>query len=218
VTSVDRRTREQAAVRERILAAARELFVTHGYEAVSLREIARRVEYTAPALYTHFKDKDEILRELCRRDFESLAQAFKRIGRIDDPVERIYRIGVSYIRFAHEYPNQYRLMFMTPDLERVPPSEVDLAEKGDPDHDAYAFLQIAVGEAHAQGVFREDLRDSELLTQVLWSAVHGIASLDISHGDCEWVEWRSLDRRAKVLSEAILRGMLTEKASREFEP
>lgn len=43
-----------------ILAAAREQFLTQGYQATSTREIARQVGITQPALYHHFSDKEAI--------------------------------------------------------------------------------------------------------------------------------------------------------------
>lgn len=194
------------------------MFVEHGYEAVSLRKIAEAIEYSAPALYTHFSDKEAILRELCRRDFDEFAAAFGRIEKIDDPALKIYRIGMAYLRFAHEHPHQYRFMFMTPDLACVEPEAEDLALQGNPDHDAYAVLQQAVREGLAAGIFRKDLTDLELIAQTLWASVHGLASLHISHGDCPWMEWRSYERRARTLCESSLRGLLDERASKEFKP
>lgn len=212
----DRQLREQTAVREKILSAARDLFVEHGFEAVSLRKIADSIGYTAPALYTHFKDKSEILAEICRQDFASLSHVFNRLARVEDPVERIYRIGQTYVRFANEHPNHYRLMFMTPDLGRLaPPTEEDLRQASDPDQDAYAFLKHAVRQAIDGGRFRADLKDEELITQTLWAGVHGVASLEITHGECPWVEHRSLDRRAKLMCGSVLRGLLADPSEME---
>src|SRR5262245_8666913 len=108
----DRRQRERAAVRAKILDAARELFVTQGVEAVTMRKIAEKIDYTATALYTHFADKDALLRALCDADFLKLRGAFERIARMDDPIERLRKLGKEYVRFALEYPNHYKLMFM----------------------------------------------------------------------------------------------------------
>ncbi|WP_026240377.1 TetR/AcrR family transcriptional regulator [Parafrankia discariae] len=51
----------EKSTRERILDVALELFSTAGYEAVSLREIAERMNFTKAALYYHFSSKDDIL-------------------------------------------------------------------------------------------------------------------------------------------------------------
>lgn len=50
--------------REEILAAALDLFSQHGFEATSIRQIASQVGISDPALYSHFKSKQEILAEL----------------------------------------------------------------------------------------------------------------------------------------------------------
>ena len=69
----ERREREKAEIREKILDAARDLFVSEGYEAVSMRKIADRIEYSPTAIYLHFKDKEAVMRELCDLDFLALA-------------------------------------------------------------------------------------------------------------------------------------------------
>lgn len=218
MTSTDRRAREQAAVREKILEAARRLFVEHGYESVSMRRIADAIDYTAPALYTHFKDKAELMAELCCRDFGSLAEHFNRLAKVADPVERIFRSGMSYIRFAVENPNHYKLMFMTTMTSQVTIGDEEKKLMNDPEQDAYAFLRSAVREAMAAGKFLPEHRDPELLAQVLWSGVHGIASLQITHGDDPWITWRSLDRRSRTMCESMLRGLLNPEANRAFQP
>jgi AcrR family transcriptional regulator len=210
-----RQVREQAAVRERILGAARELFVRHGYEHVSLRKIADSIGYTAPALYTHFADKNALLVALCREDFQGMMQSMRRLGRIADPLERILRTGAAYVRFAVEHPKHYRLMFMTPPPPGVEPQEEDLAKMGDPEVDGYAFLREAVREAMGRGAFRPEYKDEELITQVLWAGVHGVASLQITHEHDPWVSWRGLDRRVRTMTEGLLRGLITERAARE---
>src|SRR6516164_3602292 len=96
----ERKERERASVREQILDAARDMFVQDGVEAVTMRAIAQRIEYSAPVIYSHFADKHALLQELCFRDFRALAQTFGRIEHIEDPVERLRRIGYAYVDFA----------------------------------------------------------------------------------------------------------------------
>ncbi|MBN8644127.1 MAG: TetR/AcrR family transcriptional regulator [Planctomycetes bacterium] len=214
--SLDRRAREKAAVQEKILDAAREQFLSGGYEAVSLRKIAEAIEYTPPAIYTHFKDKTDLLREVCRRDFAALDEVFLKLGTVADPVERIYRIGTTYIRFAHEHPKHYRFMFMTPGLATVvPPTAEDLAQANDPDQDAYAFLVMTVKQAIAAGRFREEYAGAELSAQTLWAGVHGVASLEVTHAECPWVRLGPLEARSGAMCAAVLRGMLKNPAELE---
>src|SRR6266511_5472687 len=95
-----RRTRQREETRRLILNTAREMFVRLGYEATTMRAIADRIEYTATAIYHHFKNKEALLAELCAADFRALAAAFQKIGRIEDPIERLRKSGMAYVQFG----------------------------------------------------------------------------------------------------------------------
>jgi AcrR family transcriptional regulator len=207
--SATRRKQHQDHLREKILDAARELFVTVGVEAVSMRKIAEKIGYSATTLYNHFEDKDALLRALCEADFGALDQLFQKIGRTVDPVQRLRRLGHAYISFALEYPNHYRLMFMTP---RVPREEGDCheIEHDDPDQDAYAFLRATVVEGLAAGVFRKEYEDPDLLSQVVWSGMHGVASLHLIMGNDTWVHWRPVEQVAQTALDVLIRGLLRD--------
>jgi len=203
----ERREREKAEIREKILEAARELFVSEGYEAVSMRKIADKIEYSPTAIYLHFKDKEAVLRELCESDFYTLAQEFQEIARIADPVERLAATGVAYARFALTHPNHYRLMFMTPHPP-PPDDEEPLIEKGNPEEDAYAFLKWTVGEVLAAGRIRPGFEDVDSLAQTFWAGMHGVVSLQIAKCNDDWVDWRPEEDRIRLMNEALMRGMI----------
>lgn len=207
----ERREREKLETREKILDAARELFLTEGYDGVSMRQVAERIDYSPTAIYVHFADKDELFRELCHADFARLAGVFQDAANLSDPVERIKRVGSAYIEFGHRYPNHYKLMFMT-ECPLTGLDERDCEIKGNPEVDAYAFLKHSVQQAIDAGMFREELRDAELLSQTLWAAVHGVISLQIAKHSDHWVAWRPLEQRAQLTLDAILRGLLKEKS------
>jgi AcrR family transcriptional regulator len=211
VGSRERRTRERARTRQRILDAAREMFVRKGYEATTMRAIANRIEYTATAIYHHFPSKEHLLTELAAMDFRTLAVAFQRIGQIEDPIERVRRIGAAYVDFALEHPMQYQLMFMTPH----PVMDVKGITRGDPSQDAYAFLREAWTAAIASGRLRPEFRDPEELAQMCWSSLHGLLALHIikhqpRQNGADWIAWRDARRTAARLSEALVRGLLRE--------
>ncbi|HEX9120333.1 MAG TPA: TetR/AcrR family transcriptional regulator [Terriglobales bacterium] len=211
MTVKERREREKLETREKILDAARELFLTEGYDGVSMRQVAERIDYSPTAIYVHFADKDELFRELVHADFARLAGVFQDAANLSDPVERIKRVGFAYIEFGRRYPNHYKLMFMT-ECPLTGLDEVDCELKGNPELDAYAFLKHSVQQAIDAGVFREELRDAELLSQTLWAAVHGVISLNIAKHSDAWVAWRPLEQRAQLTLDAILRGLLKEKS------
>lgn len=200
----ERRVREREEIRTRILDAARELFATEGYEAVTMRKIADRIEYSPTAIYFHFKDKETLLNELCHLDFLTLAQQFMEIGAEPDPIERLRATGQAYIRFGLNYPNHYRIMFMTPH----PPVAHDdngIVEQGNPESDAYAFLLAILTDAIRQGRIRPEFRDDvELLGQTIWAGVHGVISLQIAKCNDDWVDWRPIEARAQAMIDVLI--------------
>jgi AcrR family transcriptional regulator len=205
----ERREREKSETRDKILDAARELFVTEGYEGVSMRRVAEKIEYSPTAIYVHFADKNELFRELCHQDYARLAEVFQGSTMALDPVERLKQIGRTYIEFGMHCPNHYKFMFMTPH----PAVELDdemREERGNPEVDAYAFLKWAVQEVIDAGRFREEFADAELVSQTVWAAVHGVISLNIAKCKDDWVDWRPLQDRAEAMLAAIMRGLLRE--------
>jgi len=220
----ERREREKSETRDKILDAARELFVSEGYEGVSMRKVAEKIEYSPTAIYVHFADKNELFHELCRQDFARL-QEVVATEMPSDPIERLRKIGRNYIQFGERFPNHYVFMFMTPHPEHDL-DEQDRQIVGNPEVDAYAFLKWAVEEAINAGCFREGVHDAELVSQTLWASVHGVISLNIAKGKDPWVDWRPLRQRAEMMLDITLRGLLKEnspwvgqqnKATREKE-
>jgi AcrR family transcriptional regulator len=212
MSSKIRRKKEREEVRQKILDAARALFVAQGVEAVSMRKIAAKIDYTATALYTHFKDKESLLRELCDADFRAFRGALERAAEIADPVERLRALGKAYIAFARGYPNHYRLMFMTPQPPRDPDeSEI---ERGNPDQDAYAFLRATIAEGLEAGRYREEFRDADLLAQVIWSGAHGLVALHLTKSCDAWFNWHPFEETAEAVIDVMIRGVVREEEAR----
>ncbi len=205
----ERRAREKSETRDKILDAARELFVTEGYDGVSMRRVAERIEYSPTAIYVYFADKQELFHELCQQDYASLAEVFQRSAMSSDPIERLKQIGWTYIEFGMRYPNHYQFRFMTPHPPHEPDEE-DRETMGNPEVDAYAFLKWATQQAIDAGRLREEFQDAELISQTMWAAVHGAISLHIAKGTDTWVDWRPLQERAQLMLDVALRGLVRD--------
>ncbi len=206
----ERRERERDAVRTKILDAARALFVAQGYEGVSMRAIAEKIEYSPTLIYQYFKDKETLIKELCYSDFDALAERLKSTLEISNPIERLRQCGREYVQFAIAYPNHYRLMFMTPI-----PVDNDEAERekrqGKPESDAYALLHLLVQKAAEEGALRDPHTDADLVAQTLWAGLHGVISLHIvMYGD-EWIAWRPLEERIETMLDALGGGLFEER-------
>jgi AcrR family transcriptional regulator len=202
----ERREREREEVRKKILDAARDLFMTEGYERVTMRKIAEAIEYSPTAIYLHFEDKDDLVLALCREDFGRLLQAMSSQAPPADPVEWIRQLGRAYARFARENPNHYRFMFMTPLKPEHKP------EPTDPGHLSFGVLRTAVSKAIECGAFRPG--DVDAIAQVLWSSVHGAVALLITlRPDC-WPR-PPVENLVEETIEAGLRAYSTTPQARE---
>ena len=197
---------DREKLRARILDAARSLFVERGIEATSMREIAKKINYSATTLYHHFADKEALLQAVCDEDFLALASGMRDIMQLPNLIDRIQALSKGYAMFALQHPNHYRLMFMTP---RAPCNlEITKIQQGNTEQDAYAQLTLAVKDALDAGLFRPELTHFELIAQTLWASTHGVCSLEIALGNETWVQWTEIDARFNLMQRAVLRGLL----------
>jgi AcrR family transcriptional regulator len=214
----ERRSREKLETRDKILGAARDMFAEEGYDAVTMRGIADRVEYTPTALYHHFKNKQALLTEICQCDFGALARHFTGKAAAADPVERILAVGRAYLKFAVENPSQYRFMFMTflPRVDDIHGEFSEIAQhfistRGNPEQDAYAFLRAACQQAIEQGRMRPEVKDPDQLAQILWGAVHGLISIRmVKQREGDGFPWGDLHETVEAAMQALLRGILRD--------
>ena len=181
----ERRARQKRFLRQEILDAASELFVREGYENVSMRRIAEKIEYSPTTIYLHFRDKADLLEQVCQETFGRLSKVLARIEEQPrDPVERLKHGLVAYIRFGLENPHHYRATFMMP-----VPEEFVARKRAKPDAaglEAFDFLRRNVSDCVSAGKFPKI--DVELASQTFWAGIHGVTSLLITHGEAfPWV-------------------------------
>lgn len=202
---------QKQAVQAQILDAARELFVAKGVEAVTMREIAKKIGYSATTIYLHFKDKEALIHALCLTDFKTLGVELAVILQNPEPVNRLVDLGLAYARFALAYPNHYRMMFMT----EKPPHALQ-EDEIDPSWDAYKLLNDVVNDVYQAGYFLPEYDNPELIAQTVWAAIHGVCSLEITmKNDCHIV-WCDIAERVRFMQKVVLRGLLNPVAAHKL--
>ena len=162
----ERRAREKEQLRRQILVAARELFVNEGYENVSMRKIANKIEYSPTTIYLYFKDKADLLDSVCKETLLNLLNTLERLKKdISDPVEALRESGKAYVEFGLKYPQDYKLTFVIrPQFQKgLGLQEGSVGEK------VFNYLRETVSDCIRQKRFRQV--DVETTGQVLWSAV-----------------------------------------------
>lgn len=136
-----------------------------------MRAVADAVGVSAPSIYLHFADKDELMLAVCESQFALFDEYVQAAaGGIADPVERVVARGRAYVRFGVEHPAHYRVLFMAETT--APPTPDFLARSG------FARLLDDVTECIAAGRFPP--ADPLLLATGLWTVVHGATSLAIA--------------------------------------
>lgn len=206
----ERREREKLETRDRILDAARELFVRDGYEAVTMRKIAEQIEYSPTAIYHHFADKTALMIELCTLDFRVLAERIRKAADVADPTERVRRVGMEYLNFGLNNPNHYRLLFMTPkgiDVHPEPGPDGVQPPALNAGADAYTFLREVVRELMAAGCFHPGWTDVDLVAQLFWTSLHGVVSLHITMPTSAKIPMRPPEVTGAAMNSALMIGL-----------
>ncbi|MEV6522435.1 TetR/AcrR family transcriptional regulator [Longispora sp. NPDC051575] len=164
-----RRERERAQRHQLIISSARELADAEGWDAVTTRRLADRIEYSQPVLYSHFADKGAIIDAVALQGFTELLEVLRsaRAGRAD--ADQLDAVAGAYLTFADEQPALYDAMFtLASDLPFGTP-------------EAPSPLRAAFGELLAAFAVHAAGRDVHVLTEVGWSALHGLATLTRAH-------------------------------------
>jgi AcrR family transcriptional regulator len=169
----DRKEREKQEMRELILRAAKEMFLSDGYEKTSIRKIADKIEYSPTTIYLYFKDKSEIFHALMEIGFSKMLVEFEKLPSGLDPVEKLEKLAHTYINFAFNNEEMYDLMF----IMRPPMEKVHETMDWDCGMRSFMFLKDVVRECIEKDTIK--LKDPESASLLLWSEVHGLVSLYI---------------------------------------
>ncbi|MEZ5071337.1 MAG: helix-turn-helix domain-containing protein [Bacteroidales bacterium] len=117
-----RREREKKEMKQRILDAALQIAMSRGWEGVTIRKIADRIEYAPPIVYAYFRNKAELFDELGILGHRMLSEDNHRaVSGVDDPREALLRVSLNFWDFAFLHKELYQLMFS---LNRTIPGEV----------------------------------------------------------------------------------------------
>ncbi len=186
MVSRNRLESDKGILRQEIMDAARELFVAEGYQNVSMRKIADKIGYSATTIYLYFKDKNDLLHQICEQTFARLAHNISSIEQLsDNPLEKL-RSGLrEYIYFGLKHPSQYEIVFITP-----LPAQVEKEFEETNGKLAFDTLRKVITECVSANLLKSN--DVELLSQTLWAGIHGVTSLLIKHEHFPFIGRESL--------------------------
>jgi AcrR family transcriptional regulator len=170
------RDRYRSELRAATLAEARHLIKEGGYEGLTLRKLAQRMQCSPMALYTYFADKQAILTALALEGFEKLAKRHEGT-RSREPLSALRKIMLDHIAFAEENPTEYRILFLAARPSAGVKKTRQEIQESNP---AFRLLFKCVQSCLEAGTFRGD---AFAISTVALTAAHGAASLLITLQD-----------------------------------
>lgn len=167
--------------RGEILHAAERIFVREGYHGATIRKIADEVGLSSTALYMHFRDKSEILVEICETAFAQLIAQNDEIAALPmEPAARMRRMLDAYMQFGLSNPNAYQLVFASPPGALTADKLEAMNALGMRCFERFLGAVQAVADA---GKLRGEV---EVSAQVSWGAAHGVVSLLLTQPQFQW--------------------------------
>lgn len=178
----ERREKAKEALRTRIVEAARDIVSEEGLDALSMRALAERIEYSPATIYLYFRDKEALLEEVMAEGFQRLGGKFREqteaAGSDASAAARYRALGRAYARFALEHTAYFRVMFELPTVARFGLHGPCPSEGRAEASSSWCGLVDAVQQAMDEGAIRAgDARDGAI---VAWGLIHGLTSLYLS--------------------------------------
>ena len=187
----ERRIKEKLDLQKLILNAAIEVFLEKGYDGISIRDIADKIEYSPTTIYLYFKDKDAILYAIHLEGFRLMNSKMQVLQYIEDPYERLKIMGKIYLDFAMENSRLYDLMFS----QQAPIRELNCEDKDwEAGITSFQALKQTIEECIAHHYFR--FKDPEAAAFMIWSTVHGMSALQIGN---RCIQVISEEKRGNIL-------------------
>jgi len=159
----ERKLRDRVARRTQIIRAARRIAELEGWSNVTVRRLSDEIAYSQPVLYAHFGSREGILAAVALEGFQELGLALEKARRRAKSGKAVELVAAAYLEFAASSPALYEAMFSLS-------LSVPFADAATPPELRFAFAQI-------EELFPGQGSKSEILSELFWASVHGIAEL-----------------------------------------
>lgn len=164
---------DPANTRDRLLACARDIYLSEGLVGLSMRKVGQMAGVSATAIYRHFDSKEALLAAVAEEGFALFARYLWRGLQADTPRERLRATGTGYLRFALEQSPYYRVIFLSA-AEHLGFLELP-ATVGRKAAPTFQFLVDRVRECIEAGVLID--ADPGELAATIWAHSHGLVAL-----------------------------------------
>jgi len=169
----ERRDRERLEMRQAILDSAREIAAKEGWQAVTIRRVAEKIEYSPPAIYEYFESKEALLEEEAREAFRIfLADLIAARDAQTDPRERLRAMGDAYWNFVWKHPELYQVISGLGGVNLCGPGHEHPHSEGKQIFET--FRDVLQANLPAGGRATDDIEGKVM---IMWSLFHGFFAL-----------------------------------------
>ena len=159
----ERKLRDREARRAQIISAARRIAELEGWPSVTVRRLSDEISYSQPVLYGHFESRDGILAAVAIEGFQEIGLALEKARKRAKPGKIVEAVATAYLEFAMSSPALYEAMFSLS-------LSIPFADANTPPELRFAFAQL-------MELFQGQGSKPEVLTELFWAGLHGIADL-----------------------------------------
>ena len=159
----ERKQRDREARRAQIISAARRIAELEGWPNVTVRRLSDEISYSQPVLYGHFESREGILAAVAIEGFQEIGLALEKARKRAKPGKIVEAVATAYLEFAASSPALYEAMFSLS-------LSIPFADANTPPELRFAFAQL-------MELFQRQGSKPEVLTELFWAGLHGIADL-----------------------------------------
>jgi AcrR family transcriptional regulator len=159
----ERKLRDKQARRARIISAARRIAELEGWSHVTVRRLSDEIAYSQPVLYAHFESRERILDAVAIEGFQEIGLALEKARKRVKRGNTVESVAAAYLEFAASSPALFEVMFLHS-------LSVPFDEAATPPELRFAFAQL-------RELFQGQGSKSEVLSELFWASLHGIAEL-----------------------------------------
>jgi AcrR family transcriptional regulator len=159
----ERKQRDREARRAQIISAARRIAELEGWPNVTVRRLSDEISYSQPVLYGHFESREGILAAVAIEGFQEIGLALEKARKRAKPGKIVEAVATAYLEFAMSSPALYEAMFSLS-------LSIPFADANTPPELRFAFAQL-------MELFQGQRSKPEVLTELFWAGLHGIADL-----------------------------------------
>ena len=159
----DRKLRNNQARRAQIISAARRIAEREGWPSVTVRRLSEEISYSQPVLYSHFESRDAILAAVAIEGFKEIGLVLEKARTRAEHGNAVESVATAYLRFAESSPAMYEVMFSLG-------LSIPFGDAATPPELRFGFSQLLA-------LFQGQSAKPEILTELFWANLHGIAEL-----------------------------------------